>query len=219
MLSWALFLASDPPPDLTVPVEERGDRHLELMAELAARTSSPDVVFLGDSITEGWRQYPEIWTGCFGPNAANLGIKWDRVENVLWRVTAGELDRMSPRIIVILIGTNNLSRGDPPQAVATGIRRLIDEVRLRQPSAHVLLMAILPREREFSDRTRRAIRDTNELLGAGGSITFLQAGTPFVLLNGELDSVLMPDTVHPSRQGYEKLAEILALHVQRLRSR
>jgi lysophospholipase L1-like esterase len=196
----------EPPPDLTAPVAEREDRHAELMAMPVP--PAPDAVILGDSIAERW---PADLLP-FGPAVVNLGVAWDRVENVLWRVRAGELDRFRARRLILLVGSNNLSRGDPPEAVARGVAALVAEVRARQPGAALLLVAVLPREPDFNDPCRRRIRDCNELLAAWAraeGIDFRNPGPMLLLPDGTLDPSLVPDGTHPSPAGYAALAAAL----------
>ena len=68
-----------------------------------------DVLFMGDSITDGWRRSgKEIWDREYVPlNAANFGIGGDRTQHVLWRLRNGEADGYQPKAVVLMIGTNN----------------------------------------------------------------------------------------------------------------
>ena len=55
----------------------------------------------------------EIWDQYYGKlNAANFGISGDKTQHVLWRIDQGELDGISPKVVVLLIGTNNLLSPD-----------------------------------------------------------------------------------------------------------
>ena len=75
-----------------------------------------DILFLGDSITDGWHWDTggkNLWAKHFAPrHAANFGIGYDRIQNVLWRIENGELDGISPEIVILLIGTNNAGNED-----------------------------------------------------------------------------------------------------------
>ena len=117
-----------------------------------------DVYFLGDSITRRWQgtDYPEHkknWDqNFFGWNAANFGWGGDITQNVLWRLQNGELDGVNPKIVVLMIGTNNLGNmtsSDDTDAqveqVTRGIRAILDAIREKAPAAKIVLTGITPR--------------------------------------------------------------------------
>src|SRR6516225_6631717 len=89
-------------------------RHEAYVAE--AKKGGIDLLFLGDSITDGWRWGKggsKIWPQLYAPrHAANFGIGYDRIQNVLWRVENGELENIHPKVVVLLIGTNNSGSED-----------------------------------------------------------------------------------------------------------
>jgi (4-O-methyl)-D-glucuronate---lignin esterase len=145
---------------------QRGERadensriaHRQLVEK--ARRGGIDVYFAGDSITRRWgtidaayRHFLDNWTrNFFGWNAANFGWGGDTVQNVLWRLTEGELDGVHPKLIVIMVGTNNV--GARPrdgvdtmvvESVANGMRTILDVVQKKAPGATVILMGITPR--------------------------------------------------------------------------
>lgn len=70
--------------------------------------SNINLIFFGDSITEGWPA--NIWNRAYAPlGAANYGIGGDGTQNVLWRIVNGEVDNLSPRLAVVKIGKNTSS--------------------------------------------------------------------------------------------------------------
>ena len=73
-----------------------------------------------------------------------MGFGWDRIENVLWRIYHGELDSISPKQIVLMIGTNNL-QSNTNDEIARGLQFLMTAIRAKQPKPAILLMGILPR--------------------------------------------------------------------------
>src|SRR5438046_9474603 len=112
-----------------------------------AKQCNIDLLFLGDSITENWTRAPEIWKQRYEPlHAANFGIGGDRTQHVLWRITNGELDGIHPKIVVLMIGTNN-ANSDPPERIADAIKKIVDITR-DKTGAKVLLLAVFPRERK-----------------------------------------------------------------------
>ncbi|WP_257996564.1 GDSL-type esterase/lipase family protein [Akkermansia muciniphila] len=84
------------------------------------RTVKPEYVIFGDSITHRWGGEPSgdkralgtgkaAWENLFSPHTVtNMGFGSDYVDNAYYRVQLGELDGISPRVIIVLLGINNL---------------------------------------------------------------------------------------------------------------
>jgi len=107
------------------------------------REKDPDVIFIGDCITEGI-QHTETWNSYFAPlHCLNFGIREDRVENVLWRIENGELDNVKPKVIVLHVGTNNTHNS--AQEIAEGIYRIVEVMREKHSEAYIVLPTLLPR--------------------------------------------------------------------------
>src|SRR5579863_8794669 len=129
-------------PKTTIPEEKDRNRHEEFLK--IAKAGGVDLLFLGDSITDGWRGGGKaVWDKYFAPlKAANFGIGGDRTEHVIWRVRNGELVGIQPKVVVLMIGTNN---GDPADDVALGIKTIITDIQERSPRSKILLLGIFPR--------------------------------------------------------------------------
>jgi lysophospholipase L1-like esterase len=120
-------------------------RHQQLLQRIEQTGGAGDVIFLGDSITEGWegQKYWQEHFGVFKP--VNLGSSGDQTGHILWRITDGhELDKLNPKLAVIMIGTNNTG-GHNNRQIAGGVRAIIDELRRQKPDMKVLLLGIFPR--------------------------------------------------------------------------
>ena len=112
-----------------------------------AKKGDVDVLFLGDSITDAWRNKPAQPTGekRFGTlKPANFGIGGDRTQHVLWRLNNGELDGIQPKVVVLMIGTNNTG-SDPADQIAEGITAIVKTIRDKSPKTKVMLLAVFPR--------------------------------------------------------------------------
>ncbi len=127
------------------------ERHAEKVAE--AKRGGVDLLFVGDSITQNYEKagpapdevFLPIWDEFFAPHhAMNLGFSGDETEHVLWRLGHGEVDGLAPRDVVVMIGTNNTARGQTAEQVSAGVIAVVEEIRIRMPNAHVLLLGILP---------------------------------------------------------------------------
>src|SRR3954471_10969737 len=114
-------------------------RHKQFLEKVAK--GEGDVIFLGDSITQGWETNgKEAWAKTFAPlKAVNLGIGGDQTGHVLWRITEGkELDPLKPKAAVIMIGTNNMG-GYSAEDIAGGIKGIVEELRKQKPQMKILL--------------------------------------------------------------------------------
>jgi lysophospholipase L1-like esterase len=183
-----------------------------------AKKGGTDVLFLGDSITDFWRNRgSNVWNTYYAPrHAANFGISGDRTEHLLWRMTHGELDGVKPRVVVLMIGTNNTGkernsekiRNTTPEVIE-GVTTVVKELRLKLPESKILLLAIFP-SGEVSDPQRAQVKEINEViakLADGKMIIFLDIGPKFLEPDGTLPKDVMPDLLHPSTKGYQIWAE------------
>lgn len=193
-------------------------RHEAKLAEIQAHRDAGrrvDLVFLGDSITEGWeKEGRAAWAAHFARhNAVALGFGGDRTENLLWRLQHGELDGMAPKAIVMMIGTNNTGeRLEDPALTVAGIRANLAEIRKRQPQAKVLLLALFPRDEKPDGLLRRHNAKINALLPAladGKQVFFLDIGKQLTHPDGTLSKDILPDWLHLSPQGYDIWARSL----------
>ena len=193
------------------------ERHEAMNARVKER--NVDLLFIGDSITHWWdRAGKEVWDKYYAPrNAVNLAISGDRTEHVLWRLENGNIDGISPKLAVLMIGTNN-HMSSPPEVTARDIRLIVAKLRMRLPSTKVLVLGIFPRGSGDEDGARQINRKVNELIsdiGDGKMVHYLNMGSTF--LDGRrLKPSLFPDGTHPSAEGYAAWAEALEPFIERL---
>jgi len=192
-------------------------RHEGFLAE--ARQGSFDVVFIGDSITDGWRSRGrEVWDKSYAPrHALNLGIGGDRTQHVLWRIQHGELDGLKPKVVVLMIGTNNTGKekdGSPRNSTAEvieGVTTVVKAIRAKLPESKLLLLAVFPRG--TVDAPQRAqIKEINTAIAKlddGKMIKFLDIGKVFLAEDGSIPKSIMPDLLHPNAEGYQRWADAM----------
>lgn len=192
----------------------------------SSRNRNP-VVFLGDSITQGWGEAgEEAWKRHFEPmKAANFGISGDRTEHVIWRLNHGNLSRMTPKVVVILIGTNNTGHKgmdgyySPPEQTVRGIATIVGKVRAKCLEAKVLLIGILPREKNpkhYNRITNAKINEEIAKLADGTQIVYRDFGGIFLEPDGTISDKTMPDYLHLSAEAYEKFAQALEPEINKL---
>ncbi len=207
------------------PPDPRWLKRHEEFVELA-RGGAVDVLFLGDSITDLWRYETEsgiprgkaVWDRMIAPlRAANFGIDGDRTQNVLWRIQHGEVDGIHPKVVVLLIGTNNTGRerdGRIRNTVAeaiSGITAVVKELRKRLPDSTILLLALFPRGPRDGPAQRQveAVNAGIAPLEDGIHIRYLDLAPKFLGADGEIPLSVMPDRLHPSQRGYQIWADAI----------
>lgn len=198
-----------------------GARHEEKLKERESR-GKIDLLMIGDSITHGWESGGKaIWDKYYAQrDALNLGFSGDRTEQVIWRLQHGEVDGISPRLAVIMIGTNNTGhRQDRPEDTAAGVRAILEELHTRLPDMKILLLAIFPRGAKADDPLRQLNDATNRLLKGLADdqrVFFLDLGDRFLAQDGTLSPDIMPDLLHPNEKGYALWAAAMESTLQKL---
>lgn len=202
-------------------------RHAAKLAEL--RSARPELIWLGDSITENferseappWAHFHAVWERHYAAHrAVNLGFKGDATAHLLWRITHGELDGIAPKAAVILIGANNLGRLHwSAEDTVAGIEAIIAETRRRLPATRLLLLSVLPSDRSdwASAETLRINAMLAQRFRAGSGVVF-QDVTALFLRDGRLDHALFYDplltppepALHPTAEGMARLAAAIA---------
>ena len=185
----------------------------------AARSGQAELVFLGDSITQNWHNNRDIWEKYFGAyRPANFGIGWDRTQGALCASGNGEMDVIKPKVVVLLIGTNNIA-SDPPEGIARGIKRIIETIREKSPATKVLLLGILPRgQKPEKNPAREKIQQVNAIISklddGGKAVKYLYFGDKLLEPDGKISSELMPDFLHFKAPGYQIWAEAIEAAAQ-----
>lgn len=181
-----------------------------------------DVAFLGDSITQGWESTGRAtWDKVFAPmNSANYGFSGDRTENVLWRLGHGELIPAKPKVVVIMIGTNNIGHGSSNAAqTSDGVKLIVSTLRKSLPKTKILLLGIFPRGRTADDGMRKAVAEATEgfkSVADGEMVHFLDIGRTFIRADGTLRDTLMPDLLHLNPDGYVLWAQAIEPTLKKL---
>lgn len=184
----------------------------ELTRRVQAARGNVDLLFLGDSITQGWEGAGKnVWQKYYGERKAlNIGIGGDRTQHVLYRLANGHIDGLNPKAVVLMIGTNNSNRDDhPPGEILEGVTAIVKKLRQELPEARILLLGIFPRGATFSDQRGKILQVNQALarLDDGQAVRFLDIGHKFIENDGSISKSVMPDFLHLSERGYEIWAE------------
>jgi hypothetical protein len=187
------------------PIPKDLERHAQFLER--GRQGEIDLLFLGDSITDRWPRVGEqSWLKLAAYKPANFGVEAECTEHLLWRIEHGELEGISPKVVVVLIGTNNVFYfpDEKPEWAASGVEKIVSEIRKRSPASKVLLFGIFPRG-EKGSRLRNTITEINgklQHLDNGAEMRFADIGAQFLDADGNIPADIMPDKVHPSAKGY-----------------
>ncbi|MDB5307968.1 MAG: GDSL-like Lipase/Acylhydrolase family [Gemmataceae bacterium] len=210
----------DDKPNPSVKLINRdNDRHKQFLKIVAK--GEADVIFLGDSITQGWEGAgKKVWTENFTPlKAVNLGIGGDQTGHVLWRITEGkELEPIKPKAAVIMIGTNNMGAHSAEQ-IAGGVKAIVEEIQKQKPEMKILVLGIFPRSAEATGKYRDKIKTANGIISKlddGKAVFYKDIGEKFLEPDGSLDKKIMPDYLHLSPAGYEIWATAIKGDVEKL---
>lgn len=189
-------------------------RHEEKLAEKNAM-EKVDLVFLGDSITQAWeKEGTDVWQIFYQPRSAlNLGFNGDKTENVLWRLAHGEVDNIQPRLLVLLVGTNNAGhRMDKAEDTALGIKQILSVLAEKLPQTKILLLAIFPRSAKPTQKLRILNEQVNQIIRTYADdekVFFRDINHIFLDEKGRITSDVMNDFLHPNTSQYQLFAEAI----------
>jgi len=197
-------------PSLSFGFRAKHDANVE-----RAKQGGIDVLFMGDSITDFWRNPNGPFAGkpvfdkYFGEmKVANFGISGDTTQGVLYRLQNGEGQGFTPKAVMLMIGTNNTGRNSAAE-IAEGMGAIVLEMKKDLPNVKILLLAVFPRQAP-DNPARKTIADINKIISKlddGKQVFYLDIGGKFLDEGGNIPRDVMSDALHPSAKGYEIWAE------------
>jgi lysophospholipase L1-like esterase len=212
-------------PRTTVPSDSnersRPQNYQQCRDRVAAAKGHPvDILFVGDSITEAWtgpawggyKHGAAVWDKYYSSrNALNFGVGADRTQHLLYRLDTMDVKDLTPKVIVLMIGTNN--NIDSASDIAAGVRAVLTKLETMYPAAKIILVSILP-----NARATQLMADANALIRpfADDRTVFyfdLAAKMPPV---GDSWLGLGPDKLHPDESGYQIWADAMEPLLTRL---
>ncbi len=187
------------------------------------KTNPPKICILGNSIVNFWGGEPmsinrgkKSWNKYLKPlGVRNYGFGWDYIENVLWRVQHDELDGFNAEQIIIMIGTNNISKNDSDEDIIKGIDNLIEQIKIKQPQSRIILVGILPR-RNLGEKVE-PINKKIEQLAKQKNITYANISGKLVNKNGKINEKLFTDGLHPNEKGYKYMAKKITELIKKIK--
>lgn len=202
--------------DTHVPFEKRMSLHSAFVSR--ARQGGIDLLLLGDSITARWPK--DLWEESFKPlTAERFGIEGEQVQHLHWRLLNGELDGLKPKVVVFLIGTNNVPREFRAVDIADTVGAMARLVQEKSPSTKVLVLGVLPRNEKPTNIMRDRITLINDHLARldnGSSVRYLDLAADVTTPEGFITREAMPDFLHPSRASYEVMLKKISPRIQEM---
>ncbi|MFN8826139.1 MAG: GDSL-type esterase/lipase family protein [Planctomycetota bacterium] len=205
----------------TTPMPRTDQGILERQASCVQRAKAAgptDVVFVGDSITQGWEEGGrEAFDRHFAKfTTLNLGVSGDRTEHVLWRLQEAPLTKAQPKVVVLLIGTNNLGhRSSTAEQTLDGVLAVLRLLRAQAPQARILVCETFPRGERINPMRGDILQVNQAVRGQlDANAKALAIGDRWVQKDGTIDKADMPDFLHLSAAAYDQWAQALLPEIE-----
>ncbi|MFN7141661.1 MAG: GDSL-type esterase/lipase family protein [Limisphaerales bacterium] len=210
---------------IPVPRDDKSKARFDLLTErVKANRGALDILFVGDSITQGWDGAgSNAWRNAYSKyKALNIGIGGDRTQHVLWRLDNGHAEGLSPKVTVLMIGTNNSGENrNTPEEIVEGVTAVVAKLREKFPQTKVLLLGIFPRGERFNTQRGQILQVNQALqhLADNRNVYWLDIGYIFIQPDGTISKEIMPDYLHLSPRAYQMWAEAMQLKLDDLLGR
>jgi lysophospholipase L1-like esterase len=164
------------------------------------------VVFLGDSITQGWGD--NMGDSFPGLKVANRGISGDTTRGMLLRLDQDVL-ALKPKALVMLMGTNDLEEGADAASVAQNIELMLKSIQKHNPALPVTLCRVFPAsasKKRPADQIQAINTAIAKVAKNFSQVTLVDTWTLFADEKGDAKPAEFPDLLHPNQAGYSKWA-------------
>ena len=194
------------------PVDRKDEWWVNRHAENVEKMTQGDIglLLIGDSITHGWDNQSELYEKFFGAyKPINLGFSGDQTAHVLWRLERLPLDKITPKVAMIMIGTNNVghSVGSTPKEAAEGIAAIVKKLQKQYPKLQIIVLNVFPRDEKPDGIFRKKVNEINAALPAmlrgTRNVVLADINPLFLEKDGTLPKSIMEDFLHPGKEGYE----------------
>jgi lysophospholipase L1-like esterase len=164
------------------------------------------VVFLGDSITQGWGD--NMGDSFPGLKVANRGISGDTTRGMLLRLDQDVL-ALKPKALVMLMGTNDLEEGADAASIAQNIELMLKTIQKHNPALPVTLCRVFPAsasKKRPADQIQAINTAIAKVAKNFSQVTLVDTWTLFADEKGDAKPAEFPDLLHPNQAGYSKWA-------------
>ncbi len=168
------------------------------------------ISFVGDSITQDYAVHEYF----FGREVYNRGIGGDTTEGVLKRLEESVF-ALSPKTVVLLIGTNDYSvLGSDNDVIEANIKRIITSIKKRLPDCRIILESVYPVNKSLDPmsvgvRSNKTINTLNERLATLKDVTYIDVASHLKDEEGNLDDTYTVEGLHLNQNGYRIVTKVL----------
>ena len=204
-----------------VPAPGGGDTWWARQKAMNARVKQGhvDLIYIGDSIVRSWMWDGQpVWDHYYAKrNGVVLGMTGDRTEQVLWRLQNGNIDGISPKLAIVMIGQNN-GPFNTGEEIGAGVTAIVQTLGQKLPDTKILVLALFPRG-EKPTAERAVLAKANEIaakLADGKYVFYRDVNYLFLRPDGSIPASLMPDFEHPNEEGHRVWAAAIEPQVAEL---
>lgn len=187
--------------------------------DLLARNVKPRIVFMGDSITENWLLGDP---GFFSDTHVNRGIGGQTTPQMLLRFRNDVVD-LKPEFVHIMGGTNDVAGNTGPVRMQDVKNNIISMVELAHANDIRVLLASIPPAAAFNWQPAvdpvadiKALNTWLAQYATDNGLAYIDYYTPLAGPRGELLEALGNDGVHPNRDGYVIMRQVLETSLAQL---
>ncbi len=174
-----------------------------------ANLSPGQIVFIGDSITDGCAL--DTFYGDLKLAVYNRGIGGDNTSGVLNRLQTSVFD-LKPSKIVMMIGTNDINGNINQEKILENYREILRQFKANLPEADVICVSIIPQNKQLEeytpikvDETTQTILQINPLIESlvqEFGYTYVDLFSSLADSNNMLIAEYSPDGIHLNSAGY-----------------
>ena len=180
-----------------------------------ANLSEGQIVFIGDSITDGYRlnnYYNDLPLATY-----NRGIGGDVTSGVIARLKTSVID-LKPAKVIMMIGINDINIGRTNDEIMTNYKTIIEEIQTKLPATEIICESVLPMDNRVTawgidlPKTIGKIKDLNARIKTyveSKGILFVDLFTPFADENDQQIPSYSYDGLHPNADGYAVWTSVL----------
>lgn len=194
------------------------------LKEVGKANSDAEIVFLGDSITQGLTGHADRVARQGGTRAIDryfgdrkalsFGLSGDRTQHLIWRIKHGQFDGLSPEWVVLMIGVNNINAGgETGEETLEGTKAVVTALRESVPQSKILVLGSLPAGKDLEDPRRLEIEILQQGITslADGKVVFHEDLTGLFLdQDGRHNANMSGDQIHITPAGQEAWMKALA---------